>query len=167
VKQFRILALVAMTVLAASVRADCQDVRILKKFVGVPESCEFSLGCEIWKSSAVLGPGEWHLGVNWEDLAWVATQPFGIPYQAYYGTATDTFVAKNGDELYAMNVTTSNVNHPTGAGIMHVNGGTGRFANVSGALFIRVDNSVGRAWVNGELCGLPDEYNDFDSGDED
>jgi hypothetical protein len=150
---------------AASTWADCQDVRILKQFDRVPETCEFD-GCEIWKSGSVLGKGEWHNGVTFANLRWVDVQPFEIPEQAYYGTSTDNFVAKNGDVMYAQNVQVGRVGVPINGGLMFVNGGTGRFANVTGTLFIRVDNPRGKAWVNGELCGLPDEYNDFESDPE-
>jgi hypothetical protein len=40
-------------------------------------------------------------------------------------------------------------------------------ANVTGTLFIRVSpEHGGRARLNGELCGLPEDYHGFDDDDE-
>jgi len=135
----------------AAAASDCQNVNIMKRFVEVPQSCAVD-SCETWQSQAVLGPGHWHLEVDFANVVVGPWQPFGE--LLLFATVTDTFVASNGDRLYAHNAVSINLDSPVAAGIMYVRGGTGRFRNASGNLFIRVDNANGIAQVDGTLCGI-------------
>lgn len=130
---------------------DCRQIRINKRFVGIPDSCAVD-ACETWRSGGALGRGTWRLESTFTNFRFATLPPFGEP--VVFGTVTDTFTARNGDVMYAMNAVSGNLDSPLGAGIMYVNGGTGRFQYASGRLFIRVDNDAGKAKVNGELCGV-------------
>ena len=148
------LAVTLLPAPATAVEPDCRHVSIKKVFVGVPDTCSFDV-CEIWRSTAALGPGNWNLGVDFSDFVPAPNPPPGQEGALFFGTGTDTFVARNGDTLDAVNAVASNANSFLAAGIVHIIGGTGRFSNASGQLFIRVDNAVGRARISGELCGVP------------
>ena len=108
--------------------------------------------CEIWQSRAVLGPGQWRAEADFANFTFVPALPFGEP--TFVGTVTDTFTDRRGDVMYAMNVSVSNFDSPVASGIMYVNGGSGRFQNASGKLYLRIDNGKGRGRVNGRLCGV-------------
>ncbi len=159
----RPLALLVLTLSLASgghakahASETCRKVNILKRFVGIPDTCPVD-ACETWRSSAVFGPGSWHLEVDFNDFIAAPTPPEGQENALFFGTASDLFVARNGDTLKFVNAVATNANSGLGAGIMHAQSGSGRFEGVSGQLFIRADPGLGRARVTGRLCGLPED----------
>jgi len=153
---FRSILCVAIAVMLASANAaradECQNVSILKRFVGVPDVCNAD-GCESWTSSAVLGPGTWQVETTFANIVGGPYQPVPEGFIILI-TASDTFTAKDGDQLYATNAVSVNTGIQHAAGMSYVRGGTGRFADAYGNLYLRVDNENGRARLDGELCGV-------------
>jgi len=147
------LMLAAASWLSASARAnECQNVSISKTFSGSPEVCNAD-ACETWTSSAVLGPGTWNVETTLASIVGSPYQPVPEGYIILL-TVSDTFTSKDGEQLYATNAVSANTGVQQAGGISYVRGGTGRFAQAYGDLFLRVDNSNGRARLDGELCGV-------------
>lgn len=145
--------LAALPLFSVLVHADeCQNVSILKTFEGTPDVCSAD-ACESWTSSAVLGPGTWNVETTFANIVGGPYQPVPEGFIILI-TASDTFTSRNGEQLYANNAVAVNTGVSRAAGISYIRGGTGRFADAYGNLYLRVDNENGRARLDGELCGV-------------
>ena len=149
-------SLLASSMLSVADQSECRKVNIKKRFVEIPELCDFD-ACETWKSTAVLGKGTWNLGITFSNTV-ASPGAVDLPGIQRFTIVTDTFTAKDGDQLFAMNAVAINFDgDPLASGISYVLGGTGRFSGASGRLFIRIDNAAGKARLTGSLCGVDEE----------